>query len=103
MKFTTKQYSQRSSIIGNIAMTLTIATVLNGIAIMPAFADDDDRHRDNRDKHHRERYERHDHRDAYRGRRDPYYYSAPVYVPPVYYAPQPSAGITLFFPIDLRR
>jgi len=34
----------------------------------------------------------------------PYYYAEPVYVPPpVYYEPRQSPGITLFFPLDLRR
>jgi hypothetical protein len=31
------------------------------------------------------------------------YYAQPYYAPaPVYYAPQPSAGITLFIPINIR-
>ena len=41
------------------------------------------------------------HRPVYR---QPYAYSQPVYVPPpVYYEPQQSPGISLFFPLDLRR
>jgi hypothetical protein len=36
--------------------------------------------------------------------RRPYVYAQPVYVPPpVYYEPQQSPGISLFFPLDLRR
>jgi hypothetical protein len=33
----------------------------------------------------------------------PYNYSQPVYAPPpVYYEPQQSPGISLFFPLDIR-
>ncbi|MBI2801070.1 MAG: hypothetical protein HYX63_12475 [Gammaproteobacteria bacterium] len=36
--------------------------------------------------------------------RQPYHYSQPVYVPPpMHYEPRQSPGISLFFPLDLRR
>ena len=89
--------------------------MLGGACTAPAFAKDDGgRHdkgwhkgeqRGNRNDD--DRWERRDY--YYRDRRDPsyyrpYYYSAPVYAPPpVYYPPQPSRGISLFFPLDLRR
>jgi hypothetical protein len=54
----------------------------------------------------------HDEWHGYHGERHgyqpPYYYRKPshsnayIYVPPVYYAPVPSPGITLIFPIDIR-
>lgn len=49
----------------------------------------------------------HNDRQGYRYQneyRHPYRYSQPVYVPPpVYYEPRQSPGISLFFPLDLRR
>jgi hypothetical protein len=77
-------------------MALTLASVMCSISVTPALARDDDR----RDQRAHER-DRHEHRTEYRR---PYNYSQPAYAPPpVYYAPQQSPGISLFFPLDFRR
>ena len=109
MKLSTRQLRQFVPTFGKVMMGLALASALGSASIAPAFADDNDGHRDNgwhkgeqRAEHHKrdQRNERYYYRDRYA----PYYYSAPVYVPPpVYYAPQPSLGISLFFPLDLRR
>jgi len=71
-------------------MALTLASVMCGMAVTPALARDNDRRNQRGHEHDR------------RGYQHPYY-SQPVYVPPpVYYAPQPSPGISLFFPLNFR-
>jgi hypothetical protein len=93
-------------------MALAIASVISGLSIAPAFADKNDGH-DKGNRHgnkHSQREWRGD-REGYGGGyyyrpeyRQPYYYAQPVYVPPpVYYEPRQSPGISLFFPLDLRR
>ena len=102
MKLSTKQFRQLSPTIGKIMMALALASVLGATSITPALGKHNDRHHDKGWHKGQQRGERGDY--YYRDRRDPYYYSAPVYVPePVYYAPQPSVGISLFFPLDFRR
>ena len=87
-------------------MALAFASVISGLSISPAFADNDDGH--GRGDQHRDRGRGDQHRDRksydYReGYRYPYVYAQPVYAPPpVYYEPRPSPGISIFFPIDLR-
>ena len=85
---------------------ITLISVMSVSFVPSALADHD------HDEYHGER--RHgDH--EYRGRRSegyddygyryqqPYSYSQPVYVPPpVYYPPQPSPGISLILPLNLR-
>lgn len=97
-------------------IALAFASLISGLSISPAFADKHDGH-DNGNRHgnkHGQREWRGDrdgYRDGYRGGyyyrpeyRQPYIYAQPVYVPPpVYYEPQQSPGISLFFPLDLRR
>ena len=78
-------------------MALAFASVISGLSISPAFADNDDGH--GRGDQHRDR-KSYDYREGYRY---PYVYAQPVYAPPpVYYEPRPSPGISIFFPIDLR-
>jgi hypothetical protein len=112
MKTSTKQASNFRPTIGRIALALAVASAVGGFSIAPAFGDNDGRkeNRDNGarngdrhgDRNLRERGPAY--RPGYRPRNPhPYYYSAPVYAPPaVYYPPQPSPGISLFFPLDVR-
>ncbi len=84
-----------------INKTRTLTTALAVLAlcsygITPAMAQD---HRNHGYDHGRD--VRHD-RGDYRGRHDAYFYAAPVYAPPVYVAPPPSPGVSLFFPLDIR-
>ena len=100
-------------------MALAVASVMGSMAITPAFADNDHRannhrqvHRDNGrhgderrgDRDYREyRYDRRGYQQSYYYSQPSYYYSQPVYAPPpVYYEPQPSPGISFFFPLDIR-
>ena len=109
MKTSTKQASNFRPTISKVVMALAVASVMSGMAITPALAKDNDNrqgHRDNglhkgQSKGDRDRPE---YRPVYQPVYEhPYYYSQPVYVPPpVYYTPQPSPGISLFFPLDLR-
>jgi hypothetical protein len=69
-----------------MAVALAAATV--GLGITPAYADDHG---------HRAAPARHESRHHSHGYVHPYYAPAPVY-----YAPQPSAGISLFIPISIR-
>ena len=96
-----------------VVVALAFASLISGLSISPALADNDDGHkRGNRQGNHSQR-EWHGDRDGYgygnrgnRGNRDygyPYNYAQPVYVPPpVYYEPRQSSGISIFFPLDLR-
>ena len=89
-------------------MVLACASVVGAMGMAPAYADND-RHNarhDNRRGDHYQRQWRGNHwvdggRPVYRR---PYIYAQPVYVPPpVYYEPRQSPGVSLFFPLDLRR
>ena len=116
MKFSTMQFRQISPTTSKILLAVAIASFLGSTSVTSAFARDDDRHQDNGWHQGEQRNERNDwnkrneneYRDRhnpyleYRDRHDPYHYSAPVYVPPVYYAPQPSPGLNFFFPLDFR-
>ena len=89
-------------------MALAVATAVGVLAIAPAFGDNDNRqgHRNNGARND----ERHGDRDydrRGRGYRTGYYhphgYAAPVYLTAQdYYPPQPSPGVSLFFPLDIR-
>jgi hypothetical protein len=92
-----------------MVMALAVSSAIGGMAITPALADND--HRDNHRQVHRDNGR---HNGEWRGDRNralvqPYvytqpYYAQPVYAPPpVYYAPQPSPGISLVFPLNFRR
>ena len=91
-----------------------VLIVAAALAVLPwqSFADEHDggnrggASHDRGGKHAGDRHGRQGGRD-HRGSRPeysaPYSYAQPVYVPPpVYYEPQRSAGISLFFPLDLR-
>ena len=89
-----------------VVMALALASAISGLAISPVLADYNDGH--DQGKHHKnygqsKKHRDNDRYDGYRSEQGPYIYAQPVYAPPpVYYEPQPSAGISLFFPIDLR-
>jgi hypothetical protein len=108
MKTSTNRAWNFRPAISKIGMALACISVIGSMAATPALAKDNDK-----------RIERHDnglHKGDRRGDRDwqrgyqqpyryqhPYVYAQPVYAPPpVYYAPQPSPGITLFFPLEIR-
>jgi len=90
-------------------VALAFASLLGGLSIAPAFADNDhDNGRGRGHRHGNHQRDWHGDRDGYYGYqpeyRQPYYYAQPVYVPPpVYYTPRQSPGVSLFFPLDLRR
>lgn len=95
MKTSKTQAGSLRPAIGRIAAAVVIAAVTGSMFATPAFARRDD---------HRRGGEWHGHRGggvvigAY-----PYGYAQPVYAPPpVYYPPQPSPGISLFFPLNVR-
>ena len=111
MKTSTKQARNFRPTISKIVMAFAVASVMGGMALTPALADNDRRdnhrqvHRDNGRHNGEWRGDRH-YRRVYQ---DPYYYSQPYYAqpvyapPPVYYAPQPSAGVSIFLPLNIRR
>lgn len=108
MKSSREQCEPRRTSIGQAILALSLASALGIACMAPALAKDGDRGHDKGWHRGEQRGERYD--DRYRRERyyrappAPYYYSAPVYSPPpVYYPPQPSAGISLFFPLDFRR
>lgn len=94
-------------------LSLALAALMSALSIAPAWADRDgergrgDRHGEQwrGDCDHRDHRDHRD--DRYRNQRmyrPPHMYAQPVYVPPpVYYEPRQSPGISLFFPLDLRR
>jgi hypothetical protein len=87
---------------GKILVAVALVSAIGGLSVGPAFGQDRGWRQEQQD---RGRYER-DRRDD-RGRRDERgrrayrpVYEAPVYAPPpVVYAPAPSVGIHLFFPL----
>ena len=104
MKLSTMQFQRFGPPMGKIMVALALASVLGGTTITPAFARENEARHDQGRHRGQHKVEQRRDRDEYRNRRDPYYYSAPVYVPPpAYYPPQPSPGISLFFPLDFRR
>ncbi len=113
MRSTIRQASFLGLTSRKAVLALALASPLSGLAISPAFADRD--HDNGRGRGHRHGDHQRDWQRDWRGDRDgyygyqpeyrrPYYYAQPVYVPPpVYYAPRQSPGVSLFFPLDLRR
>jgi hypothetical protein len=113
MKTSTNQARNLRPTIGKIAMALAVASVMGAMAVTPALADDhNDRKEHQNQGLHRGQYKGDRDRTVYQPvyqpvyrpvYQDPYRYSQPVYAPPpVYYERQPSAGISLFFPLDIR-
>ena len=90
-----------------VVAALGFVLAMGGLSISPAIADKDGGHgMNNRHDDHGRRGERgmRDRRGYWPAYRQPYGYAQPVYIPPpVYYEPQQSPGISLFFPLDLRR
>lgn len=112
-----------------ILLGITLAVITTGLTASAAVAREHDDGDDRPDRGwHRYHYQHNDHnrsgdlydrygnyrqpewrgdRRGYRYRPDyrrPYRYAEPVYLPPpVYYEPRQSPGISLFFPLDLRR
>jgi len=86
------------------AIALALASVVGSTSITLALSKGDDDRGGHQDKGWHKGSSRDEPRyRPVRHEQEPYHYSRPVYVPPpVYYPPQPSAGISLFFPIDLR-
>lgn len=94
---------------GRVAVIVTFAALIVGASMSSAFAGKyDNRGRGNPHNAYDHRGWNGGHpgyRPDYRGEyRRPYLYAQPVYAPPpVYYEPQQSPGISLFFPLDVRR
>jgi len=110
MKTSTKQPRNFRPTISKVVMAFAVASVMGGMAITPALADNDHRGNNHRQVHRDNGRHNGEWRgDRHRGFVQPYiysqpYYAEPVYVPPpVYYAPQPSPGISLFLPLNIRR
>jgi hypothetical protein len=103
MKTSTTQARNFRPTISKIVTALAVASVMGGIAMTPAYGDNDNRQGNRGQRQARGHGDRD--RPVYRPvYRQPYYYSQPVYVPPpVYYAPPQSPGISFFFPLDIRR
>ncbi len=110
MKISISQARNARPVISKLMISLVFASMIGAIATGPALARDDggrDQHRDQGGRDERQDEGRHRgespyDRDRYEDQR-PHYYAQPVYAPPpVYYAPQPSPGISLFFPFDIR-
>jgi len=106
MKTETIQTRTLGLTISKLMIALAFASVMSGLAIGPALAEDNDRNNEHHDNgwhkggsHDRDRHEHEHDRHEYR---DPHYYSQPVYAPPpVYYVPRESPGITVFLPLDI--
>jgi hypothetical protein len=99
--------------ISKIVMALAVASVMGAMAITPALAKNDKDRKGHQDQGlHKGQYKGEREQSVYRPvyepvyrpvYQEPYRYSQPVYAPqPVYYERQPSAGISLFFPLDIR-
>jgi hypothetical protein len=92
-----------------VLIAITWATAMAGLVLSPPLAardndrgDQGGRNVDRSQRDWRSNGERnHQYRHVYRR---PYAYAQPVFIPPpVVYEPQQSPGISLFFPLDLRR
>lgn len=104
MKSSTKQPMAISPLAKRMAIAFAVLTMAGGALTSPAFAKGHEGRHDNgkhRGEQRGERDKGHE-RSDYRDRHDSYRYAAPVYAPPVYYAPQPRSGVSLFLPLDVR-
>ena len=120
MKFSNLQTTQPRSPGRKALAALVLASVVGGLFISTAYADNDGHNNGNGNGHSNQGQkgqsgnqgnhgddDHHGNRNVYYGYRPdyrpPYYYAQPVYVPPpVYYQPWQSPGINLIFPLDLR-
>jgi len=109
MKTSTHQARNLRPTISKIVMALAVASVMGATAMTPALGKGNDDRKGHQDQGlHKGQYKGAREQPAYRPvyrpvYQEPYRYSQPVYAPPpVYYEPQPSAGISLFFPLDIR-
>src|ERR1019366_667215 len=105
MTTSTNQARNSRPTISKIVMALAVASVMGSMAITPALAKNDKDRKGHQDQGlHKGQYKGEREQPVYRPvYQDPYRYSQPVYAPPpVYYEPQPSPGISLFFPLDIR-
>jgi hypothetical protein len=112
MKTSTSQAVNLKSTISKIVLALAGAAVMGAMAMPSALAKDSDNRQGHQDqglhkgqsKGDRDRRDENRREPVYRPvYQHPYRYSEPVYAPPpVYYAPQQSPGISLFFPLDIR-
>lgn len=101
MKTSTTQARNFRPAIGKIMTALAFASVMGGMAMTPAHGADKGWHKGQWKGDRNPPVYVYEYRPVYQ---EPYYYSQPVYAPPpVYYYPQPSPGITFFFPLDIRR
>ena len=111
MKSLMQQHRRFTSTGGKVLMALIFTLVIGFFSIPSSFAEHGDDHgRGNRHEGYGHRGWHGDRdRDGYGGGggygyQQPYIYAQPVYVPPpVYYPPQQSPGISLFFPLNMRR
>jgi hypothetical protein len=91
----------RTSVVGKILMALIFASMIGGISAGPALGKNDNRGGPKQQgRHDNRRWQDDRHWDYDRGRYRPYRYQPEtIYAPPpVYYAPMPSPGISIFFP-----
>ncbi len=113
--------SKRKTDLHRLTLALALTSFIGGLTISSAFAAGGDEHNHERNRanehsrgdYHDEdwRREPYENRDAARYQyryehqyQRQYHYAQPVYVPPpVYYEPRQSNGISLFFPLDIRR
>jgi hypothetical protein len=88
----------RTSVVGKIFIKLLFALMIGGLLLVPAFGDNDHRggpKQQGRHDNRRWQDDRRWHDDRGRYRYQPQTIYAP---PPIYYAPEPSPGISIFFP-----
>jgi len=85
----------RTSVVGKIIITLIFALMIGGLLLAPAFGDNDHRGGPKQQGRHDNR-RWHDDRGRYGYH--PYQPGTIYAPPPVYYAPEPSPGISIFFP-----
>lgn len=101
MKTSTAKARNIGAKVGKITMAAAVVAAIVGLGMTPAFGGEhDDRGADAHDRGHSADRGR----QYYRPQRHyPYHYAQPVYAPPpAYYPAQPSPGITLFFPLEIR-
>ena len=105
MNTSTNQARNSRPTISKIVMAFAVASVMGGMAVTPALGDNRKGHQDQ--GLHKGQFKgdrvRPVYQPVYRPVYQPsyYYYSQPVYAPPpVYYEPQASPGISLFFPLN---